>query len=172
MKIVVIAPMWLEEELNESVDVLKRVYAQEVISEKINEDKGRYFVDQKRNQVNGTKMLAHLRILRDTNSLNAWLTEYDLYIENFNFCFGLAYGNVAIVSTYRLRDKDKYLYHGRLRKELSHEVGHLLGLKHCSNSKCVMYFSNTILDTDMKSEDLCPNCKSILVGVSDRIIRR
>ncbi|MEM3905505.1 MAG: hypothetical protein QXZ17_01345, partial [Nitrososphaerota archaeon] len=96
MAIIVVAPTWLEKELNEATDVLIKVYGLEASIEKIDEDKGRYFIDQKRNQVDGIKMLSYLRILKDANSLSVWLTEYDLYIENLNFCFGLAYGNVAI----------------------------------------------------------------------------
>ncbi|MEM1517840.1 MAG: archaemetzincin family Zn-dependent metalloprotease [Halobacteria archaeon] len=172
MAIIVVAPTWLEKELNEATDVLIKVYGLEVSIEKIDEDKGRYFIDQKRNQVDGIKMLSYLRILKDANSLSVWLTEYDLYIENLNFCFGLAYGNVAIVSTYRLRDRKKDLYLSRLRKELSHEVGHLFGLRHCNNWRCVMYFSNTLLDTDRKSEDLCSKCRMSLGGVINSVIRR
>lgn len=172
MIIIIVAPTWLEKEIEESADVLRKVYGLDALTEKINEDKGRYFVDHKRNQVDGTKMLSYLRVLKDTDSLIIWLTEYDLYINDFNFCFGLAYGKIAIVSTYRLRDRKKDLYISRLRKEASHEVGHLFGLRHCSNWKCVMYFSNTLLDTDQKSEDLCPNCVTKLGRIFDSIIRR
>ncbi|OYT52052.1 MAG: hypothetical protein B6U73_00475 [Desulfurococcales archaeon ex4484_204] len=36
----------------------------------------------------------------------------------------------------------------RVRKEVMHEVDHLLGLNHCSNPLCIMRFSNSILDTN------------------------
>jgi archaemetzincin len=172
MDIVVIAPTWLERELKESSEVLRKVYGKEAIIEKINEDKGRYFIDQNRNQVDGLRMLAHLRPPKDPSLYTVWLTEQDLFINDFNFCFGLAYGNVAIVSTYRLRDRDMEVYLSRLRKELSHEVGHLFGLKHCSNWRCVMYFSNTLLDTDRKTEDLCSDCRLALSRVIKSLTRR
>ncbi len=172
MDIVVIAPAWLNRELEESSEVLRKVYGKEAMIEKINEDKGRYFVDQNRNQVDGLRMLAYLRLLKDPNLYTVWLTEQDLFINDFNFCFGLAYGNVAIISTYRLRGKDQDVYLNRLRKEVSHEVGHLFGLKHCNNWRCVMYFSNTLLDTDRKTEDLCSSCRLILSRVLNNLTRR
>jgi len=172
MNIVVIAPTWLDRELKESTEVLRKVYGKEAMIEKINEDKGRYFVDQNRNQADGLRMLAYLRLLKDPSLYTVWLTEEDLFINDFNFCFGLAYGNVALVSTHRLRDRDMEVYISRLRKELSHEVGHLFGLKHCSNWRCVMYFSNTLLDTDRKTEDLCSNCRLALSRVSKSLPRR
>jgi archaemetzincin len=45
---------------------------------------------------------------------------------------------VAVVSVYRLRSRDGKLYMSRVRKEVVHEVGHLLGLKHCRDTGCVM----------------------------------
>lgn len=94
------------------------------------------------------------------------ITDEDLYTENLNFVFGQARlaGSEAIVSTHRLdpkfyRQEDQALFTERVVKECIHEVAHMLGLKHCSNSKCVMNFSNTIADVDKKSKELCESCK-------------
>jgi archaemetzincin len=46
----------------------------------------------------------------------------------------------------------------RALKEAVHELGHTLGLRHCSRSLCVMHFSNSIFDTDKKKSLLCDQC--------------
>ncbi|MGC8542816.1 MAG: matrixin family metalloprotease, partial [Vulcanisaeta sp.] len=68
---------------------------------------------------------------------------------------------LAIVFTKRLI-ADRDLYHQRLLKEVLHELGHAFGLDHCSDPRCVMYFSNTIEDTDRKGPQYCPRCMARL----------
>ncbi|CUS96705.1 matrixin family metalloprotease, partial [Candidatus Kryptobacter tengchongensis] len=52
------------------------------------------------------------------------------------------------------------LFEKRVLTEAVHEIGHLLNLKHCSNPNCVMFFSNSILDTDRKGFLFCNGCRS------------
>ena len=94
------------------------------------------------------------------------LTSVDLFIPIFTFVFGLAKlnGNIGIVSTHRLKSEfyglpsDDDLLQARLIKEIVHELGHLLNLRHCSNYYCVMTSSNTADDIDIKSERFCKSC--------------
>jgi len=92
------------------------------------------------------------------------LVGFDLYEEGLNFVFGEAQygGKYAVVSTYRLRHPDERIYFERVFKETNHELGHTFGLKHCEDPKCVMSFSNSIMDVDRKSRDFCPKCRQKL----------
>jgi archaemetzincin len=86
------------------------------------------------------------------------LTGVDLYVPSLNFVFGLALEEgLAVVSWCRLKDGGG-LFVTRLAKEVIHEVGHLEGLDHCRDSSCVMWFSNTLGETDAKGLDFCPSC--------------
>ncbi|MFQ6050127.1 MAG: archaemetzincin family Zn-dependent metalloprotease [Candidatus Hydrothermarchaeota archaeon] len=94
------------------------------------------------------------------------ITPEDLYVSGLNFVFGQAkiHGNACIVSLHRLRPEfygsivSGEVLKKRLKKEIIHELGHVLGLTHCFDKSCVMSFSNSIKDVDYKREELCHNC--------------
>ncbi|MEM2136931.1 MAG: archaemetzincin family Zn-dependent metalloprotease [Candidatus Methanomethylicia archaeon] len=96
------------------------------------------------------------------------VVDVDLYSDGLNFVFGEAIlrGVFAIISLFRLRPEfygygnDVGLFFERALKEAVHELGHTIGLTHCSNRRCVMHFSNSIIDTDFKSYEFCSNCTS------------
>ena len=85
----------------------------------------------------------------------------DGYVEGLSFVFGLASKEVGVASVYapRLRlGADQATYRSRLLKEAMHELGHLLGLGHCDNPRCVMSFSNSLDDVDRKDAAFCERC--------------
>jgi len=94
------------------------------------------------------------------------LTQFDLYKTSHQFIFGDAREEekAAIVSLHRLRPDfygepaDENALFQRTLKECVHELGHAIGLKHCFNSRCAMYFSNSIYDTDNKLSYVCESC--------------
>jgi archaemetzincin len=98
------------------------------------------------------------------------VTNKDLYAEPLNFVFGQASlnGRIAIVSVCRLdptfygQPADKDLFTQRAVKEAVHEVGHMLGFRHCADPVCVMHFSNSINEVDSKSAKLCWKCELTL----------
>ncbi|AHF80161.1 archaemetzincin family Zn-dependent metalloprotease [Thermococcus paralvinellae] len=129
-----------------------------------------------RGQFLGRVFLPVLGIIRNELGAKAivGITDVDLYEEGLNFIFGLAspYSKAAIVSLYRLKpefygERKGKLLMDRAIKEVMHELGHVFGLEHCPNPKCVMHFSNSILDTDFKGRDYCDNCIKKLRGYLD-----
>ncbi|WP_456454970.1 archaemetzincin family Zn-dependent metalloprotease [Thermovibrio sp.] len=91
------------------------------------------------------------------------ITPYDLYSNGLNFVFGLALPfNGFIVSYSRLLTKDFELFRSRLKKEITHEMGHVFGLSHCPLPECVMHFSNSLFEVDFKGEDFCRRCRKEL----------
>jgi predicted Zn-dependent protease len=47
----------------------------------------------------------------------------------------------------------------RMVKECIDELGHVFGFVHCSNTLCVMHFSNSLNDTALKARDFCDRCR-------------
>lgn len=92
------------------------------------------------------------------------VVDVDIFVPGMNFIFGLAIGNVSIISLTRLRPEyygekeNEFLFKERTLKEAVHELGHTFGLRHCPDINCVMHFSNCLPDTDVKGTGFCSNC--------------
>jgi len=125
--------------------------------------------DAKRKQYHSTIILKKIKSVKPENVKRALgVIDEDLYVPELNFVFGEAdiySGVAAVISLTRLRQEfyglnpDKRLFHLRAIKEAIHEIGHTYGLGHCQNPQCIMYFSNTIKDTDKKGPGFCNICR-------------
>ncbi len=85
------------------------------------------------------------------------VADVDLYVPELNFVFGEGdtRRGVAVFSLARLRSSDEALFHRRSVTEAIHELGHAYGLGHCDNPYCVMWFSNTLAESDRKGTSFC-----------------
>ncbi len=139
-----------------------------------------YALDAERNQYSSTVILRQLAQtgLPEVTRFLA-LTDVDLFIPMVTFVYGQAQlsspsepdfdrRKFAVVSLARLRQQfyglspDKDLTVRRLRKEVSHELGHTFGLVHCGDKSCLMSLSTEVFQIDMKSDDFCRSCWVVL----------
>ncbi len=125
--------------------------------------------NKKRKQYYAPQILQELEKLvpsKEQNTRLVGIVDQDLYDEGLNFIFGEARGNTTIVSLWRFKpcteidtqEEEKILL-DRTIKTVIHELGHTLGLGHCNNRKCVMFFSNWLGDTDYKEKTFCEKCQ-------------
>lgn len=122
--------------------------------------------DKNRNQYFAPLILEELKryINEDNQDFLVSITDKDLYDYGLNFIFGEAQNNISIISISRFKpskwqsqEEAKLLYE-RTQKTIIHEIGHMFGLKHCGDDKCVMFFSNWLENTDRKSKKFCSSC--------------
>ncbi|MBN1855752.1 MAG: hypothetical protein JW846_02210 [Dehalococcoidia bacterium] len=99
------------------------------------------------------------------DTIEVAITPHDITIPGRDYVFGYALPerNMAIVSTFRLVPLQKSRHPVRLLtqrvcKEVLHEAGHVKGLEHCTSTSCVMHYSQTLHDTDLKPCKFCPTC--------------
>ncbi|MGH7706578.1 MAG: archaemetzincin family Zn-dependent metalloprotease [Candidatus Dormibacteria bacterium] len=125
----------------------------------LNSDRNQLFLN--------TLVMRVVGALPPADGLALAITDFDLYKTSHQFVFGDASEEhrVAAVSLHRLRTefygerRDENMLFQRTLKESVHNLGHALGLKHCFNARCAMYFSNSIFDTDNKLAHFCEGCE-------------
>jgi archaemetzincin len=113
----------------------------------------------RRGQYNASKLLssliqsmARVPVARDAVAL--WLVRDDMCVPGMNFVFGLAHtGKAAVLSIHRLYSE------ALIVKEAIHELGHVLGLQHCTN-ECAMQYSNSLAEAEAKPAQLCEQCRA------------
>jgi archaemetzincin len=132
-----------------------------------NSEQGRYVADKILNKYNSKKntlVLTTVDIV--TKNEQRGIKEWGV--------FGLGYrpGKTCVVSTFRLNkgkvkvSNEKFLL--RLKKICIHEIGHNLGLEHCTNNKvCLMNDARGLISqVDMETLDFCNVCKK-KIGMKD-----
>ena len=139
------------------------------------------FYDEQRGQYNSTAILHQLSNLfspphadagfhPDKDLCVVGITRRDLFIPILTYVFGEAAlgGDVAVVSYHRFRNElyglspNRPLVLERLRKVAIHELGHTLGLVHCTLQYCVMHAASYVEELDLKGHEFCPFCRNAL----------
>ena len=122
-----------------------------------------------RGQYNASDLIDFIKTTH-TTYINRMLAiiDADLYSAERQFVFGFAEQKslTAIISLNRLKPElppDADLFLNRAAKEAIHELGHTFGLDHCSTNRCVMHFSHSISDTDVKGMTFCSKCQPKLL---------
>jgi archaemetzincin len=104
------------------------------------------------------------------------VVDVDLYVPELNFVFGEAdrRRGVAVFSLARLRpsrssEDAQALFLKRAATEAIHELGHTYGLGHCRDRDCVMWFSNTLAESDRKGLAFCAAHAAQLAAAQSRM---
>lgn len=125
--------------------------------------------DEERQQYRSDTILAKIRSCAEKQEAPdrvLGIADVDIFVPPLSFVFGEAErpGRAALISLWRLkpefykRNPSVEVLVERTTKEAVHELGHTFGLSHCSNPFCVMYFSNSIFETDRKQSLFCNKC--------------
>jgi archaemetzincin len=127
--------------------------------------------DPIRKQYISPRLLSRLkRMKRDSTDKILGIVDVDLYSPGYDFVYGEAdvSSGVATLSVSRLISEkpsnqanvnlDVGLFEERAGREAIHELGHLFGLGHCQNPKCVMRTCTCLDEVDEAGKELCPSC--------------
>jgi archaemetzincin len=129
------------------------------------------FFDPNRRQYNGNELIKIVDAMAPPEASKVMgLFTVDLFIPILTYIFGQAFlnGRTGIASLHRLKNEyygmkpNKFLLFERFKKEIIHELGHTLGLKHCYFPPCVMQSSTYVEDIDQKEPGFCPQCLAIM----------
>ena len=136
-----------------------------------------FALDPKRKQYHSTPILKKLEEAAPVQTIKViGITSVDLFIPILTHVYGEAQlgGAACIISTHRLAEglsvaAYKDTYYERVAKEAVHELGHTFKLRHCKDNACIMHYCRSIKDVDMKSEQLCRYCRTLLEDEIRRI---
>ncbi len=127
-------------------------------------DKPQYAYNKDRAQYHATSILRRLSGLRAKDAPVVGILDVDLFLPDAPYVIGDADrdAGAAVFSLHRLSHGEPDVVRRRAQVETVHGAGHLLGLSHCSDSRCAMFFSRDAADSDRKGPGLCASCRAAL----------
>jgi archaemetzincin len=127
-------------------------------------DRPQYAFNKDRGQYHATSILRRLSTFRTRDAQVVGLLDVDLFLPDAAYVIGDADRDAcaAIFSLHRLSHAEPDAIRRRARAESVHAVGHLLGLSHCTDFRCAMFFSRDAADVDRKGPGLCGSCRAAL----------
>ncbi len=127
-------------------------------------DRPQYAFNKDRGQYHATSILRRLSSLRQGEAPVVGILDGDLFLPDAPYVIGEADrdAGAAIFSLSRLSHADPDTVRRRAQVETIHAAGHLLGLSHCTDFRCAMFFSRDAADADRKGPGLCAGCRAAL----------
>jgi archaemetzincin len=127
-------------------------------------DTPQYAFNKDRNQYHATSILRRLASFRTKGGPIVGILDVDLFLPDAPYVIGDADrdAGAAIFSLARLASSDPEVVRRRARVETIHAAGHLLGLSHCTDFRCAMFFSRDAADCDRKGPGICASCRTAL----------
>lgn len=128
-----------------------------------------YAFNKDRGQYHATSILRRLASLRAQAAAVVGVVDVDLFLPDAAYVIGDADrdAGAAVFSLARLSHADPEKVKRRAQVETVHGAGHLLGLSHCTDFRCAMFFTRDAADSDRKGPGLCTSCRAAL-GLSPR----
>ena len=132
-------------------------------------DRPQYAWNKDRKQYHATSIIRRLSTLRQREAPVVGIVDGDLFLPDAPYVIGDADrdAGAAIFSLSRLSHAEPEVVRRRAQVETLHAAGHLLGLSHCTDFRCAMFFSRDAADADRKKAGLCASCRTAL-GLSPR----
>jgi archaemetzincin len=127
-------------------------------------DRPQYAFNKDRGQYHATSILRRLASLRSQAVPVVGVLDVDLFLPDAPYVIGDADrdAGTAVFSLARLSHADPEKVKRRAQVETVHGAGHLLGLSHCTDFRCAMFFSRDAADSDRKGPGLCTSCRAAL----------
>ena len=120
-----------------------------------------YAFMSQRQQFDALKIVKELSLETDGALFKLGVTELDICTPILTFVYGESQlgGSIALISLKRLQGAGPELAYERAAKIGIHEVGHILGLEHCWEVRCLMHFSRNLEQLDSLPLQFCSACE-------------
>lgn len=124
-----------------------------------------------REQADADQLLDRVEAQAGPGEVIVALTHLDIGHPIFTHFFGRArhHGHGALVSVARLAPEfyglpgDHEILRRRTLLEIVHELGHVAGLLHCDDNRCLMHFAPTVEAIDNRGANFCADCTASVV---------